>query len=843
MSENKRSSQKDKYGFYYEDYYNKEFDEYGFNKAGIYLKKGNYYKDIESREYHKYTRYCEINVYSDFTIVQWELYVSDEAKKTLSRYGWRYNQSEHSLTNYTEDLNFYDLFTTLKHDAFQKMFISLKKYDENFCNEKQNGDNEYDLMGYDKDGYNEQGYDRKGKDRNGYHRDGFNDYGFNRRWQSKADFSCNLIRDVLLNPQEIFSISHGWITKEDIVSYQTNEVIPSGLLCNEIFGDYKIPNDGSAWGIKLRSMRKLTNEEKEKINMFGMIPLCCKVVNPWFYKGVDSTLSLLTGIPSETIEEIAQYREYFVFDPGDSNFEKFSIISPDEFERAKRHYENYDIRTGAEALYEFVSQINLEEMLSVLKNSLNRFDPEGFNETDSYEKLGDFARQRVLVIKKKINVVNTFIDSGKSPLWMFFDSLPVIPIDLRPYFKLDGGRIALHDVNTLYRNVIHKNNFARSRVESGTLDGIINNAFCDVQNAVDRLFDNSICIKPTMSYEMTPLFSLKEIFFDRNGFFLDLLNGCDAKQNDYIIKDNKFIKYFGYDEKVIIQDGITEIDNDAFENCNNLKSICIPKSVEIIRENAFIGCKNLEEINLPQGIKSIELGTFSDCKSLKSIVIPPSVGHIDVRAFENCEELQFISIGSNVTISSRAFKGCKKLVNTEGYVIINNQLFDYYGTDTDIIIPSNVTEISSGAFSVSENVKTIIISSSICELNPFAFFSCKNLTAIVLPDNIERLPSDVLSLSKKLHSVVFPKTLKFIDKRAFMGCEELQEIKLPNGLKEIEDGAFLLCKKLSSVFIPESVIKIANNTFSGCKNLTIHTPKGSFAESYAKEKGIPLILE
>jgi hypothetical protein len=50
-------------------------------------------------------------------------------------------------------------------------------------------------------------------------------------------------------------------------------------------------------------------------------------------------------------------------------------------------------------------------------------------------------------------------------------------------------------------------------------------------------------------------------------------------------------------ENVTIPDGITSIDEWAFEHCKSLASITIPDSVTFISESAFNDCNNLTIVN------------------------------------------------------------------------------------------------------------------------------------------------------------------------------------------------------------------------------------------------------
>ena len=69
--------------------------------------------------------------------------------------------------------------------------------------------------------------------------------------------------------------------------------------------------------------------------------------------------------------------------------------------------------------------------------------------------------------------------------------------------------------------------------------------------------------------------------------------------------------------KIIVQDDVSAIEDNAFSQCRNLVSIDIPDSVEYIGEHVFYHCDSLESVIIPEGIKSIEYGTFFNCRSLK----------------------------------------------------------------------------------------------------------------------------------------------------------------------------------------------------------------------------------
>jgi uncharacterized protein YjdB len=74
---------------------------------------------------------------------------------------------------------------------------------------------------------------------------------------------------------------------------------------------------------------------------------------------------------------------------------------------------------------------------------------------------------------------------------------------------------------------------------------------------------------------------------------------------------------------------------------------------------------------------------------------------------------------------------------------------------------------------------------------------------------------------------------------AFSLCESLTSITIPKGVTSIGEGTFYECTSLESITIPKGVTEIGEYAFDFCGKLTIYGEAGSYAESYAKECGIP----
>ena len=89
---------------------------------------------------------------------------------------------------------------------------------------------------------------------------------------------------------------------------------------------------------------------------------------------------------------------------------------------------------------------------------------------------------------RRLKIAKLFFQSNKRPEWMMLSKLPVLPPELRPIVRLDGGVVVVADLNKLYQKVIFRNN----RLEALRMIDLssVGQAKRLLQEAVDGLLDN-----------------------------------------------------------------------------------------------------------------------------------------------------------------------------------------------------------------------------------------------------------------------------------------------------------------------------------------------------------------
>lgn len=161
---------------------------------------------------------------------------------------------------------------------------------------------------------------------------------------------------------------------------------------------------------------------------------------------------------------------------------------------------------------------------------------------------------------------------------------------------------------------------------------------------------------------------------------------------------------------------------------------------------------------------------------------------------------------------------------------------------TEIILPDTIQNIGSEAFHGCESLKNIVIPESVKWIGDAAFMRCSSLEEIMIPDHIE-LGKMAFKYCESLKNISLPKSRSIIEASDFAHCISLTNVVIPEHITEIGGWAFNGCSNLKQVTIHQNVNKIHKMAFNDCRNLTIHAPKGSYAEQYAKENNIPFVAE
>ena len=257
-------------------------------------------------------------------------------------------------------------------------------------------------------------------------------------------------------------------------------------------------------------------------------------------------------------------------------------------------------------------------------------------------------------------------------------------------------------------------------------------------------------------------------------------------------------------KELIIPSYVTQICSFAFESCG-LQNIVLNEGLEDIGEGAFNYCSGLTSLTLPSSITTIGKGAFSNCKGLSSLTLPSGVTTIGDKVFENCSGLKEVNFCINEGLETY-------LQKSHPYIDVDCGI-KYYLNDkeiTSIEIPSNVTS-----------------------LGRYVFQKCSGLTSLNIPDGVSYIGNGAFDDCTGLTSLTIPSSLTTISNNAFSGCSALKEVSfcinddletyLTKGHPYIKVDCginyYLNDKKVTTVVIPSSVTSLGNNVFQKCSTL------------------------
>jgi len=336
----------------------------------------------------------------------------------------------------------------------------------------------------------------------------------------KIDF--DRVRISIASPDKIKSWSWGEVTKPETINYRTFKPEKDGLFCAKIFGPI---NDYECLCGKYKRMKYRgivcercgveVTKSKVRRERMGHIQLASPVAHIWFFKSPPSRIGLVLDLSIKDLEKVLYFESSIVINAGDTPLKEKQLLGEEEYKEAREKYgDKFDASIGAEAIKILLVRIDTKKEADRLRKGMKK----------------ETSQQRKLRYSKRLRVFKALKKSGNRPEWMILDVVPVIPPDLRPLVRLDGGRFATSDLNDLYRRVINRNNRLKKLIELRAPELIIRNEKRMLQEAVDALFDNGKRGRVHLGANRRPLKSLSEALRGKQGRFRQNLLG---KRVDY----------------------------------------------------------------------------------------------------------------------------------------------------------------------------------------------------------------------------------------------------------------------------------------------------------------------
>lgn len=333
---------------------------------------------------------------------------------------------------------------------------------------------------------------------------------------------------------------------------------------------------------------------------------------------------------------------------------------------------------------------------------------------------------------------------------------------------------------------------------------------------------------------------------------------------DFEIDDTVLEAYTGSDSHVVVPDGITVIDDWAFDESRSLVAVYLPEGITEIGIKVFAHCPDLTVIyfggtreqwdnittgifwdlgsddytvicgykpntaedfviedgtlikyvgdaptvSIPYGVNKVADGAFKDSDFVTSLIFPDTVDTVTAGSLEGLRNLRIVHTGDGVT---------EILPNT----------FSTYAEIEAAVLGKSVHSVENFAFWNCEKLKKVVIPEGVCQLCDGAFSGCTALTWVSLPSTLEQIGEQAFFGCTALERVDFDGGVKLIGWSAFNGCTSLKWIDLPETLHQIGWHAFSGCTRLTEVILHDRLYVIGRGAFENCALTEIDIPEST----------------
>lgn len=305
-----------------------------------------------------------------------------------------------------------------------------------------------------------------------------------------------------------------------------------------------------------------------------------------------------------------------------------------------------------------------------------------------------------------------------------------------------------------------------------------------------------------------------------------------------------------------VPDGIINFQYNAFENCENLKSISLPNSLADFDFFAFLDCKNLLNIYVsdsnpgycdidgvlfnkgktqllfyprgkegtyavPDGVTDIGTSAFRNCIRLTAVELPNSLLNIDTFAFDSCTSMEKISFSNNLkSLGSSAFENCTSLKSVKFPVSlesIGSMAFAGCSSLDEIELPDKITELGAEClqdtayyrndsnWEHNDDFSALYIDDYLIECNLL------NTCSYSVNEGTRVIADSAFAHESGLLSVKLPNSLKTIGSCAFESCSSLNNVEMPNSVEKIGTGAFEYSTSLSEISFSDNLTDIGSS--------------------------------
>ena len=152
----------------------------------------------------------------------------------------------------------------------------------------------------------------------------------------------------------------------------------------------------------------------------------------------------------------------------------------------------------------------------------------------------------------------------------------------------------------------------------------------------------------------------------------------------------------------------------------------------------------MTSVKIPETVTEIGWGVFQNCKQLTSVILPDTLKTLGHSAFEGCTALEEIHLPPIREIPLYAFigAGVKRVTLSEGTEIIGYAAFNGAALES-IVLPSTMKQIDGAAFGLCQNLTSVVLNDGLEMIDTYAFGGTA-LTELVIPASVISMSENAL---------------------------------------------------------------------------------------------------
>ena len=305
-------------------------------------------------------------------------------------------------------------------------------------------------------------------------------------------------------------------------------------------------------------------------------------------------------------------------------------------------------------------------------------------------------------------------------------------------------------------------------------------------------------------------------------------------------------------KKITVEEGITNISNEAFAECVNLEELNLPSTLEILATQALWHDYNLKNVNCKSGgafyskdgilYKKDGEDVVLECyPSREQMVIQPEVTMLNLHAFQTNRDTKSIVVNN------------PNFVVEDGVLYRSNQgnswvaLYCLRDKKGEVTLRENTLALMACAFDNCENVTKISFPKELMycfdnfehcpALAEFSVDAANTYLSSVNGDLYNKARTTLMFCARTKENIVVPRTVNQLYADAFSGCA-VKTIEIPETVTDIMTNAIRNCSMLEKLVMRCRRCGLTSESIQVGSNTTIYCYPDSSPELYAKDKNI-----